>query len=332
MDKKKRAAVVLVVCLLAAGSYWAYGRYFPREAAGIQATGAIEATTVELNAKTSGAIKMLAVDAGNAVKKGQLVAELSRNDLAAQRERDALGVLKAEANLADLTSGAREQEKSEAAANVNIARANFEKASADFSRVRSLYQEGAVSQAEYERAQINLELCKNQLSAAESRLSLLVSGSRPQLINAARAEVERSKAVLKSTEAMLEDLKIYAPMDGVVLTRNYEQGEYIQAGAPVATLANLDDLWIKVYIPTDDLPKIKLGGKARFTVSGMDTVFEGVVKEIASRGEYTPKTIQTKQERTNVVFAVKIGIDNQGGILKPGMPADVDFTGGGPDD
>lgn len=328
MAKKKAVALVMVALLLGAGSYWIHNRYFTTENTVIQAAGTIEATSVDLNSRMAGTIEKLTVKSGETVKKGQLVARLARNDLKAQRERDALGVLKAEASLADLTSGAREQEKNEAAAHADIARANFARASNDFNRAESLLREGAISQAEFEKLETALEQGKNQLKAAESKLSLLEAGSRPQLINAARAEVERSRAILKSTEAMLEDLNIYAPIDGVVLTRNYEEGEFIQMGASVATLANLGDLWINLYIPTDDLPHIKLGQKVNFTVSGTNTVFAGVVEEIASKGEYTPKTIQTKKERTNVVFAVKIGIKNEGGVLKPGMPADVAFQRG----
>lgn len=325
MDKKKRAAAVLVVLLLAVSSYWAYHEYFVQDTSTIQATGTIEATTVELNSKMQGSIKTLAVEAGDTVAREQLIAELSRSDLVAQRERDALGVSKAEAQLADLISGAREQEKNEAAANVNIAKANFEMISKDFVRAETLYQEGAIPQAEFENIRSQMELNKNQLGAVEARLSLLDAGNRPQLINAARAELERSKAVLKATDAMLKDLKIYSPIDGVVLSKNYQEGEFVQMGASLATVANLEDLWIKVYIPTDDLPHIKLDKKVHFTVSGVDTVFDGVVEEINSEGEFTPKTIQTKKERTNVVFGVKIGINNEAGVLKPGMPADVTF-------
>ncbi|TYO93314.1 HlyD family secretion protein [Desulfallas thermosapovorans] len=325
MADKKRALAVLVLLLVAAGSYWAYEHYYKGEVALIRATGTIEATTVELNAKMSGTVARLLVDTGDTVSAGQLVAELSRSDLAAQRERDALGVLKAEAQLADLQSGAREQEKKEAMAGVEIARVNLEKANTDLARIEALFQGGAVPEADYDKARTSAELAKNQLAAAEARLNLLESGSRPQQIKAAQAEVERSKAVLKASDAMLEDLKVYSPIAGVVLSGNYEQGEYVQMGASLATVADLNDLWIKVYIPTVDLPHIKLDQPVQFTVSGMDKVFEGVVQEIATEGEFTPKTIQTQQERANVVFAVKIKISDAGGVLKPGMPADVTF-------
>ena len=143
--------------------------------------------------------------------------------------------------------------------------------------------------------------------------------------------MERTQAVLKSTEAMIEDLKIYAPLDGVVLTKNYELGEYVTPGAVVATIANLEDLWIKVYIPTDDLPKIFLGQKVTFTVSGSPKIFEGVVQEIATKENLLPEQFKRKR-KSKCCFAVKIGIKNGEGILKPGMPADVVFSGGDRDD
>lgn len=332
MEKKKRIAAFFVVLALVTGSFWVWRTYFSAEEEGIQVSGTIEATSVNLSAKLAGTINVLAIRPGDSVEKGQLVAELSRNDLVAQRERDELSVLKAEATLADLRSGAREQEIKEAEANVNIARANLARATDDLARLEPLFKAGAITQVDYEKAQTNLEIIRNQVQAAESRFSLLAAGSRRELINAAEVEVERNKAILKATETMLEDLKINAPIDGVVLSKNYESGEYVTPGASIATVVNPDDLWIKVYIPTDDLPHVALGQKVSFTVSGFDKKFEGIVEEIATKGEFTPKTIQTKKERTNVVFAVKIRINNEGGILKPGMPADVVFPGGGQDD
>jgi len=325
VDMKKKVAAVVVLLLLAAGAYWGYKNYYKPDAGLIQATGTIEATTVELNAKTAGTIAKLTADTGETVAAGQLVAELFRNDLLAQRERDALGVLKAEAQLADLQSGAREQEKQEAATGISLAQVNLAKATTDLGRIETLFQNGAVPQADYDKAKTNAELAKNQLAAAEARLNLLEAGSRPQQIRAAQAEVERSRAVLKASDAVLADLRVSSPIAGVVQSSNYEAGEYVPMGASLATVADLKDLWVKVYIPTDDLPQIKLGQQVSFVVSGLDKEYQGVVEEIATRGEFTPKTIQTQQERANVVFAVKVKIGDTGGVLKPGMPADVTF-------
>ena len=321
--KKKLVAVVLAGVLIS-GLYWGYSRYYVRERpSGLQATGTIEATQVELSARLPGTLQGLTIRAGEPVKKDQLVGVIVRNDLSAQRERDALGVLKAKAQLNDLVSGAREQEIRDAEIGVSTAQTNYDKAEKDYNRALTLFQEETLPASELEKLELVLKQSQNQLESSRSRLSLLQAGSRPGQVEAARAELERSAAILKASEALLEDTKIVSPIDGVVLSKNFEPGEYLPAGASVATVADLNDMWIKVYVATDDLPKIRLGQQVTFTVSGGAGEYRGSVEEIATRGEFTPKTIQTKQERTNTVFAVKIRIRSENGALKPGMPADV---------
>jgi HlyD family secretion protein len=325
MPKHKVGLLVIILLLLSGGSYLVYKEYFSEHSSSIQATGTIEATTVDLSAKSSGIIGILSVEEGSTVKENQMVAVLSRNDLEAQKERDAMGVLSAEAKQNDLLSGARSQEIKEAAANVNMAKISYDKSTTDLKRKEALFKEGAISQEQLDQARVDADLKKSQLDAAEAKLSLLQAGNRPEVLEGAKAEVEKSKAVLQASQSVLEDLKVYSPISGTVLSRNYEPGEFVQMGAVLATVANLNKLWVKVYIPTDDLPAIKLGQKVHFTVSGDNHQYTGTVINIASKGEFTPKTIQTKKERTNVVFAVKIGINNENGVLKPGMPADVVF-------
>ena len=322
---KKRIVGLLLVLLLAAGSWWGYTRFFEKKPARLQASGTIEATEINLAAKIPGTLESLAVKEGDGVKKGQVVAVVGRSDLAAQRERDALGVRKAEAQLADLLAGAREQEINDARAAVNIAQAGFERAGADYNRLLALHESGAVPDAELEKAKTALEIAKNQLDSARAKLSLLEAGTRPEQVAAARAELERSRAVLKATESQLDDTKIASPIDGTVISRNFEPGEYVFAGSPVVTVADLNDLFIRVYVPTGYLPAIRLGQQVSFSVSGLAGEYPGTIVEIASKGEFTPKTIQTKEERTNVVYAVKVKIDSQNGTFKPGMPADVTF-------
>lgn len=324
---KKKVMAALLVALLAAGSWRAYDWYVKgNRPSGLQATGTIEATQVELRAKLPGTLQNISLAAGDKVKKDQLIAVLDRKDLAAQKERDALGVLKARAQLDDLTSGARAEEIEAAQIAVDTARTNYEKAQKDYDRAKTLFQSKVIPDSDMEKADTALKQSINQLAAAKNQLSLLSAGSRPDQIAAAKAAAEQGAAVLKASESLLEDTKIICPLDGTVLSKNVEQGEYIQAGASVATVADLSDMWIKVYIPTDDLPKIRLGQQVKFTVSGDSAEYTGSVEEIAGQGEFTPKTIQTKKERANIVYAVKIKVNNENGILKPGMPADVTFN------
>ncbi len=325
--KSKRAVIIIIVLLLVAGgTWWTWSAYYAGKTAAIQATGTIEGTDFDLCAKNSGTIQTLTVDEGDTVKQGQVVAALSRNDLVAQRDQAALAVTTAQANLDDLVSGARAQEIAEGQASVNIAQANYSKAVDDLSRNQQLYQSGGISQDVLDQYQTAVEVDKGQLDSAQAALSLLEAGNRPDAIAAARDEVKQSQAVLQSAQAVLNDLNVVSPINGTVLTKNYEQGEFVQMGSPIVTVVNLDDLWIRVYIPTDQLPAIKLGQQVHCTVSGLPKAFTGTVEEINSQGEFTLKTIQTEEERANVVFGVKIRIDNEGGVLKPGMPADVTFN------
>ena len=326
MKSRRPVIIVIVLLLVAGGGWWIWQAYYAGKTGVIQATGTIEGTDVDLGAKNSGTIQILTVDEGDTVKQGQVVAVLSRNDLVAQRDQDALAVTTAQAQLDDLVSGARAQEIAEGQASVNIAQANYNKAVDDLARNQQLYQSGAISKEVLDQYQTAVEVDKGQLDSAQAALSLLQAGNRPNAIAAARDEVKQSQAVLQSAQAVLNDLNVVSPINGTVLTKNYEQGEFVQMGAPIVTVVNLDDLWIRVYIPTDQLPVIKLGQQVHFTVSGLPKDFTGTVEEINSQGEFTLKTIQTEEERANVVFGVKIRIDNQGGVLKPGMPADVTFN------
>ncbi|KUG03387.1 hlyd family secretion protein [hydrocarbon metagenome] len=325
MHAKKPVIIMVVLVIIGLASYWTYYHYYRPPQNRIEASGTIEAESVELNVRISATLIRMAGEEGDSVSKGQLVAELSRSDLLAQRERDALSVTALEAKLDDLLSGARSQEIKEASSNVSITSASLQQLDLDLERTTRLYEAGAVSEAELQQLQLNRNNLAYQLDAAEARLSLLQAGNRPGVIEAATAELERSKAVLKAADAQLEDLQIVSPINGVISSKNYAVGEYVQVGSSLARITDLQDMWIKVYIPTDDLPNIKLKQKASVYVSGSDKTFTATVISISSQGEFTPKTIQTKKERTNIVYAVKLALDNEAGLLKPGMPADVIF-------
>ncbi|HQA06629.1 MAG TPA: efflux RND transporter periplasmic adaptor subunit [Syntrophomonadaceae bacterium] len=322
---KRKALIAVAVLIIAGLGYWGYTRFLAAQPDIIKATGTIEATTVNVTARLSGTLETITVQEGENVSAGQLIAQLSRSDLVAQAERDALGVAAAEAKLDDLLDGARQQEIEAAAAQVSYKEAALQKAQQDLARAESLSQAGALSQEELEQARLKLQQIETELKVAKAQLNLLQAGNRPATIEAAQAEVERSRAVLQASQAMLDDLKLISPLSGTVVSRNYEPGEYVTAGAALVTIADLSSMWIKVYVPTVDLPRIYLGQPVAVTVSGSNQTFAGTVSHIATQGEFTPKTIQTEKERTNVVYAVKILLDEPDNILKPGMPADVTF-------
>lgn len=331
MAKAKIAKIVLALVILTTIGILGYRWLGDLSGGLLTATGTVEATTIKVNARAAGIINSLTVQEGDSVKNGQLLAEMVRNDLIAQRERDVMAVAGAQARWQDLINGPRSQELTEAATAVEQARINVSQAQSDLLRAQSLFAQGALPVQDREKAQNALDLRQEQLRSAQARMQNLQAGSREQSVAAAWAELERSKAVLKASDAMVADLKLTSPLTGSVLQRFFEPGEFAPLGAAIYQIADLNNLWVKVFIPTDDLPAIKVGEEVSCTVSGSKQTFKGQVEKINAQGEYTPKTIQTKNERANVVYGVKIKLTNTEGILKPGMPIDVVFAGGNHD-
>lgn len=323
MQKKLLAAMLII--LAAAGAYWGSKWYKGRDE-GIKATGTIEVTRFDIAPKVSGYLVELSIQQGDKVEMQQFIARIARPDLEAQVLRDEAALHKAEAQLQDLVKGSRNQELAEAFANVAAARSTHDKALADLQRYNELYRQGAISQQQLEASAVGYETAKNALKALEARMSIVEEGNRPDAIEAQRLEVERSKAVWDLGKSQLADTVISSPGNGVVLSKNYEPGEFVNAGSAIATIGDLLDCWVKVYIPSTQMGLLTLGQAASIKVDSYpDRVFSGKIKEISQNPEFMPRQSLTQNERANMVFAVKVRIQNDEGILKPGMPADVVF-------
>ena len=230
---KLRIAVLVTLVALAIGmaGYKLYGR----SETGITATGTIEVTKTDITPKVGGYLIELKVKEGDVVTTGQVVAKIDRPDLKAQLLRDEAALARAKAQLRDLEQGARSQELQEAAANLAAAQSQAEKARADFVRYSRLFRDGAISTQQLDNSRSLHEVAANSLLAARSRHSLLLAGNRPETIEAQRLEVERSKAVLASSVTQIADTIVASPLAGRVLSKNYEQGEYVNAGSAIAT-------------------------------------------------------------------------------------------------
>ena len=319
---KLRIAVLAVVVSLIVGmaGYKLYGR----SEKGITATGTIEVTKTDITPKVGGYLIELKIREGDIVTTGQVVAKIDRPDLKAQLLRDEAALAKAKAQLRDLEQGARSQELQEAAANLAAAQSQAEKAKADYVRYSRLFRDGAISTQQLDNSRSAHEVAANSLLAARSRHSLLLAGNRPETLEAQRLEVERSKAVLDSSITQLADTTIVSPLAGRVLSKNYEKGEYVNAGAAIATVGDMRDCWVKIYVATEQLGKIRLGQTAKVKIDAYpDKSFRGEIREISQNAEYTPRQSITQRERANLVFAVKVKIDNAEEFMKPGLPADV---------
>ena len=323
-NKKTKLKIALLVVVVAIVTGMAGYKLYGRAEKGITATGTIEVTKTDITPKVAGYLAELKIKEGDIVTIGQLVARIDRPDLQAQLLRDEAALARAKAQLRDLEQGARTQELQEAAANLSAAKSLAEKAKADFERYSRLFRDGAISTQQLDNSRSAHEVAANNLLAAQSRYSLLQAGTRPETIEAQRLEVQRSQAVLVSSQTQLADTSVASPLAGRVLSKNYEKGEFVNAGSAIATIGDMRDCWVKVYVATEQLGRIRLGQAAKVKIDAYpDRIFRGEIKEISQNAEYTPRQSITQRERANMVFAVKVKIDNAEEFMKPGLPADV---------
>ena len=322
---KKKFLFAALFCLLAALAAGAVYEYRKQQAEAAVLTGTVEATKADITPKQSGYIEKLFVKESDAVTAGETAALLSRKDLEAALLRDEAAYRASLAALEKAENGNRPEEIRKAASETAAARAESDRAGRDYTRMKALLEADAVSRQDYDAAKEARDSAA-RLAAAEEYQALMESGARAEDIEYARRTAEQNRAARDIARDAVADLTVRVPVSGVILTKNYEEGEYVQAGAPIATVADLSDCWVKVYVSSEELGRLRIGQKALVSIDGAPgRTREGYVKEISESAEYTPRQSITRRERENLVFAVKVAIPNEDGLMKPGMPADVIF-------
>ena len=250
---------------------------------------------------------------------------LDDSELAADVRRLEAGLRSAQATLRDLEKGARPQEIEDARAAVSSAEATRSMTEREFQRTDQLFKQNLIAAQDVDRARQAFDVARAQERSAREKLALLLEGSRPDQIDAARWQVSQAESALVQAQSRLREAMVVSPIDGVVLRKNLEAGETANPGVPILTLVNPRDVWLRAYVPETEVGRLKVGDAAKLRVDAFpDRVFTGRLTEIGSEAEYTPRNVQTKKERVNLVFRIKIQIDNPQGILKPGLPADAD--------
>lgn len=287
-------------------------------------SGNIEVVDAQLSFKIPGRVTQRFVSEGDRVKAGQPIARL---DDAEQKEELALREAElqgAQAALAELEAGSRPQEIAAAAAAVRSAQAEAERARLDFVRQQELLRRAAIANRDFEAAQAQLKVANAHVAEAVERLKLAQEGPRQETIEQARARVAEARAAVALARTMLDNTRLASPLTGVVLSHNVEPGEFVAAGTPVVTVADLEHVWVRAYIPQTELGRIRHGEHVAVrTDTFPGKTYDGTIGFIASDAEFTPKMVQTPKERVALVFRIKVDIVNQHDELKPGMPADV---------
>lgn len=309
------AAIVATVLLVRRGSH----------GGSIEASGTVEATEAELGFTVPGRVESVLVQEGDTVRAGAELVRLDRSETRARREQAAAQARAARATLLELERGARPEELAQARAAAQAAQDKLDEAQRDFDRAQALHERALVSQQDFDRAQTTLAVARSQRDQAREALRLTEAGPRPEQIEAARATLASAEAAVRSLDATLAQMVVHAPFAGLVTVRHHEPGEIVQAGAPAITLLDRDDRWVRIYVPETRVGAVSIGQPASITSDSFKgTTYRGTVSYVSSEAEFTPKTVQTREERVKLVYAVKVRITGDPRQeLKPGMPADV---------
>jgi HlyD family secretion protein len=323
----KRLAIILFLVAAAAAAYYFLPRWLEKPAEAqdlLVVSGNIEAHESVLSFKVSGRIVELAVEEGQWVEEGQVLARLDAADFRQQVAVDQAALRVRESELALALAGTRRQEIEAAEQTLRDAEADLTQKKLDFDRAQQLHQKDALSSQDRDRAQTNLTRAQAVAERARQTLDELREGTRKEQIAVAQANVRQARERLGLARVNLDYTELRAPRAGVVVVRPAELGEVVAPGTPVVTLADLDNVWLRGYVPETDLGRIRWGQPARLrtdTYPGKD--YHGRISFIADKAEFTPKSIQTYKERVTLVYRIKIDVQNPNHELKPGMPADA---------
>jgi HlyD family secretion protein len=323
MSVKMRVALVVTVVVLGAA-----GWTLTRALSGTEfltASGTVEATDADLGFQVPGRINTIRVRLGDAVAAGDTLATLDVRELTARLASTDAQVGAARARLDELLSGFRTEEVAQARAATRAAERRYQNAVANLNRTRTLFDGGAVSRELLERHETETDVAEADRERAVEALQLLEAGPRPEQIAAARAAVRQAEANLAVVAANLDHMIVLAPFPGRITLRHREPGEIVAPGAPVVSLTNLDDRWVRVYVREDAIGRLALGRRVELTADTYpEKTYGGEIVFIASDAEFTPSNVQTREERVTLVYEVRVRItEDESMDLKPGIAADV---------
>lgn len=290
----------------------------------IELSGTVEGREVDLAFQVSGRIAGLRVDEGNAVAAGQLVAELDARDYELALRNASAQMEAARAALAALQAGTRVQELRVAEAQLARAQADLDYARVEFKRIADLVSRKLAPQDQLDQAQQRQNIALAGVEQARQNLALLREGPRPEDIDQAAATLRARQAAVEIARRQLDYTQLRSPVAGVVSVRLAEAGEVVSPGKVVLRIAELARPWVRVYLNEADLTRVRLGQPAEVRVDGLPgKILNGRLAFISPDAEFTPKTVETRALRVDLVYRVKVEVDNPDGALKLGQPADV---------
>ena len=303
-----------------------------------RASGYVEATEVRVAAEAPGRVLEVLTDEGARIEAGTVIARLDTADVELALRRARADRDQAAAQWRLVRAGSRAEDIRAARAQAGSARADIaaadaevQAASDDLKRFEALLAANAGSRKQRDDAAARVrvanaraEAARERAQAAEEAVARLRSGSRPEEIAAAAARVSAAEAQIAALEKSLADATVKAPVSGTVTARLIDPGESLARGAPVVVISDLDRAWANVYVDEPLVPRLALGRPVTLHTDAGQQV-SGTISYISPRAEFTPRNVQTAEERSKLVYRIKVAVDNRNGILKPGMPVEADM-------
>lgn len=305
----------------------------------LRASGHVEATETRIAADVGGRVRTLTVKEGDRVEIGQVVMTLDTSDVALAIDRAKADRAGAEAQLRLVQAGARVEDIRQAQAQIDTARAEhsaaraeLESAEQDLTRFETLLANNSGSRKQRDDAATRRDVARDRVASAESRIKAaqeaharLRSGSRPEEVDAARARVAAAAAQIATLEKGAADATVKSPVAGTVTEKLIEVGEMLAPRAPALVVVDLDRAWADVFVPEPAIPQIKLRQAATVFADDGGPGIAGTVGYISPKAEFTPRNVQTAEERSKLVYRVRINVDNKDGVLKQGMPVEAEI-------
>jgi HlyD family secretion protein len=306
----------------------------------LRASGHVEATDVQVAPEVGGRLLELRVNEGDRVNVGDLIARIDTRDTELQIQRLRAERAGADAQLRLLQAGSRAEDVRQAQAQVDAAAADvtaieaeLRSAELDLKRFEALLEKNAGSRKQRDDAQARVDVARERQRAASERvqaaretLARLNAGARREELDAARARVAVVDAQVATLEKNVADADVAAPVAGIVTQKLADAGEVVAPGAPLAVVTDLDRAWANIFVPEPMVPRIALGQEATIRTDAGGMPIQGKVTYISPRAEFTPRNVQTAEERSKLVYRIKVTVDNREGVLKQGMPVDAELT------
>lgn len=326
---KKPVVVLLAVVIVLAAAVGGWLWYQSQQDRGLTLYGNVDIRTVNMSFRVGGRLASLNVDEGDAIKAGQVLGTLDKApyENALMQAKASVAVAQAQYDL--MQAGYRDEEIAQTEAAVRQAKAAYDYAQNFYTRQQGLWKSRTISANDLENARSSRDQARATLKSAEDKLSQYRTGNRPQDIAQAKASLEQAQAQLAQAELDLHDTTLVAPADGTLMTRAVEPGSMLNAGSTVLTLSLTRPVWVRAYIDEPNLGRAKPGSELLLYTDGRpDRPYRGKVGFVSPTAEFTPKTVETPDLRTDLVYRLRIIVTDADDALRQGMPVTIRFNDG----